>query len=173
MVIGWLCARILASKRTRRHNSERAGDVRSYFAPLVVVLKSLAVSALSANAAFHLWHVKEVFSNADGSVQFIELFDSIGGEQFVANHTLRSNSDGVIKNFVIPGNLPNSVDGEHSTFDRDVQFCQPARGGDAGLSHCPSAKFFNPSQQYLISFSGQQRTIDSRVPCCPRTASTR
>jgi hypothetical protein len=71
----------------------------------MVVLTLLAVAPKPAHASFHLWHVKEVFSNADGSVQFIELFNSFSSEQFVANQTLRTNSDGVIKNFVIPGNL--------------------------------------------------------------------
>jgi hypothetical protein len=62
----------------------------------------------SAQAAFHFWHVKEVFSNADGTVQFIELFNSSVGEWQVASKVLRTNSDGVIKNFTIPANLPSS-----------------------------------------------------------------
>src|SRR3954463_5405559 len=50
-------------------------------------------------AAFHLWNVKEVFSNADGSVQFVEMFDNSFGETSVNGFKLRSNSDGVIKEF--------------------------------------------------------------------------
>ena len=40
---------------------------------------SAMLAASPALAAFHLWQVKEVFSNSDGSVQFIEMFDSFGG----------------------------------------------------------------------------------------------
>jgi hypothetical protein len=64
-----------------------------------------------ANAAVHLWSVKEVFSNSDSSVQFVELFDSSGGEIFTNFTVLRSNSDGVIKEFTFPGNLVNNTPG--------------------------------------------------------------
>ena len=65
----------------------------------------------SARAAFHVWNVKEVFSNADGSVQFVEMFDNSGGEISVNGFKLRSNSDGVIKEFTFPGNLVNNTPG--------------------------------------------------------------
>lgn len=61
--------------------------------------------ASTTQAAFHLWQVKEIFSNHDGTVQFIELFDSFSSEQFVGGKVLRATSDGVIKNFTIPSNL--------------------------------------------------------------------
>lgn len=64
-----------------------------------------------AKASVHLWHVKEVFTNAAGTVQFVEMFDSSGGEIFTAGAKLRSNSDGVIKEFTFPGNLVNNTPG--------------------------------------------------------------
>ena len=63
----------------------------------------------SANAAFHLWQVKEAFSTADGSVQFVEMFDSFTGENFVGGFTLQSDSDGVTKSFVFPGSISNAI----------------------------------------------------------------
>ena len=73
------------------------------------VAAGLAISVTgvgpAANAAFHIWNVKEVFSNADGSVQFVEMFDSFGGEIAVSGFKLRSNSDGVIKEFTFPSDL--------------------------------------------------------------------
>lgn len=39
--------------------------------------------------AFHLWDIQEIYSNADGSVQFVELFCSTSGQQFLSGHTLR------------------------------------------------------------------------------------
>ncbi len=127
--------------------------IRSYFAPLVVVLILLAVSVPSANAAFHLWHVKEVFSNADGSVQFIELFDSFSNEQFVANHALRANSDGVIRNFVLPSNLPNTP----STASSHMLIATPGftslPGAVTPNFTLPAGPFFNPNANNItISF---------------------
>jgi serralysin len=62
----------------------------------------------SAKAAFHLWQVKEVFSNANGSVQFVEMFDSFGGETFVNGFTLTANSDGNIKTFTFPSDISST-----------------------------------------------------------------
>jgi len=42
---------------------------------------ALLVSAGTARAAFHLWQVNEIYSNADGTVQFIELIALAGGQQ--------------------------------------------------------------------------------------------
>lgn len=65
----------------------------------------------ATQAAFHLWQVKEAFSNADGSVQFVEMFDSFGGETSVNGFTLKANSDGNIKTFTFPGNLTMNTPG--------------------------------------------------------------
>lgn len=126
-----------------------------FLAGLLVV--TLMVWPQTARAAFHLWHVKEVFSNADGSVQFIELFNSFDGEQFVANHTLRAVSDGVVKNFLLPGNLPNTP----STANTHMLIATPAFASLPGAVTpnftlpAGSVPFFNPSASNItISFSG-------------------
>jgi hypothetical protein len=77
----------------------------------IVLLLALAVENRSADAAVHLWNVKEVFTNADSSVQFVEMFDPSFGETFTSGSILRSNSDGVIKEFTFPGNLVNGTPG--------------------------------------------------------------
>src|SRR5436190_3664549 len=71
----------------------------------VVLLCLFAVAAPRAQAAFHLWQAKEIFTNSTGSVQFIELHDNFGGENSVTGFTLTSNSDGVIKTFMFPHDL--------------------------------------------------------------------
>ena len=106
---------------------------------------------------FHLWHVKEVFSNADGSVQFVEMFDSFSNENFVTGFTLSSNSDGVIKNFVFPGDPDGNSANKHmliatsgfglltGAVTPDFTFDQ---GGVVGA-------FFNPNATNItISFNG-------------------
>ena len=67
----------------------------------------LSFCAAPAHAAFHLWDVVEVFSNADGSVQFVELATSGSGEHFIANHDLVVRDGAVaIATFPIPADLP-------------------------------------------------------------------
>jgi len=58
------------------------------------LLAGLAVAA-PAGAGIHTWDVSEVFSNADGSVQFIELEETAGGagETGVGNGSISSNSE--------------------------------------------------------------------------------
>lgn len=52
-------------------------------------------------AGSHTWDVNEVFSNADGTIQFIELFEANGtpGEVGLPGHNLTSNAN----SFAIPG----------------------------------------------------------------------
>ena len=60
-----------------------------------------ALATGTALAGSHTWDVNEVFSDATGNVQFIELVEANGtpNETGVAGHTLSSD----LKSFVIPG----------------------------------------------------------------------
>lgn len=62
-------------------------------------------AATSANAAHHLWNFTEAFSNASGSVQFVELFTAAANEQGVGPFTVTSGANTM--NFVT--NLPSSA----------------------------------------------------------------
>jgi len=64
----------------------------------------------TGRASFHLWDINEVYSNADGSVQFIELFTSSGGQQFVSGHTITSTG---AADFTFPSNSPSPTAGHH------------------------------------------------------------
>jgi len=97
--------------------------IRCNFTAPLAAFVALQLPAASAPAAFHLWQVKEVFSNHDGTVQFIELFNSFNGEQFVSGQTLRANSGGTIKNFSIPANL--SVPAGQSTAGKHMLIATP------------------------------------------------
>ena len=55
-------------------------------------------------AGHHRWDISEVFSNADGTIQFVELHSLFNGEPGLGPFTLTSNS--TVFNFVT--NLPNS-----------------------------------------------------------------
>ena len=66
---------------------------------LSAIFLLLAGALLSAPAAasFHLWFMDEVYSNASGSVQFLELTALAPEQQFVSTHTLRVSGGGVTR----------------------------------------------------------------------------
>lgn len=70
-----------------------------------------AFAASPARASFHLYQINEIYSNADGTIQFVELHESAGvnGENFLAGRTLVSSNGSNQKTFVFPANLPSSA----------------------------------------------------------------
>ena len=72
----------------------------------------LALASTAGSAAFHLWQITEFYSNADGTVQFIELTETtggFGGQQFLSGHTLTSTNGGPVNSFTFPANLPGDT----------------------------------------------------------------
>jgi hypothetical protein len=79
-------------------------------------LLTLCIAAPS-NAAFHLFRIDEVFSNADGSIQYVVLRESTGsnGENFWSGIKLETTSAaGVKQEFRFPSNLPSSATASRS-----------------------------------------------------------
>lgn len=110
------------------------------------MLLALVAFPQLALAKAHLWRFTEVFSNADRSVQFIEMFvfDPAGtAEVNLAGFQLTSNSD----TFVFPNNLPNE-----NTFHKWILLATPAF---ASLPGAPTpdyeipAGFFDPAGDEL------------------------
>jgi hypothetical protein len=62
--------------------------MRSRKIPLAFALSSALAASSPAWASFHLWQMNEVYSNADGSIQFLELTALAGGQQFLSGHTI-------------------------------------------------------------------------------------
>lgn len=67
------------------------------------------VTATPARATFHLWQVAEVYSNADGTIQYIEFATTFAGQGVLGAHVIRATSDGVQRNFTIPAGLTGST----------------------------------------------------------------
>jgi hypothetical protein len=63
----------------------------------------------AANATFHLNQVTQLFSNADGSVQFIELKSYAGGQQFLAGHSIITSQGATSRSFAFPSDLPDDT----------------------------------------------------------------
>ena len=65
---------------------------RFAFSVLAATLTAVLAIAPSARAGHHLWNFTEMFSNASGSVQFMELFCPDVNEQGVGPFTITSNA---------------------------------------------------------------------------------
>jgi hypothetical protein len=73
----------------------------------VLLLLSISRTALASD---HLWEIQEIYTNADGSVQFVEFFTTAGGEFFVGSARLQLEIGGVaVKTFDFPTNLAGST----------------------------------------------------------------
>ena len=64
-----------------------------------------------AQAAFHLWTIREIYSDASGNLQFIELFTTSGSEQFVIGQQIVVANVGntVTHSLTVPANLAGST----------------------------------------------------------------
>jgi hypothetical protein len=72
---------------------------------------SMAVAATGAWASFHTFVIEQVYSNADGTVQFVVLHETQGtnGENLWSGHTFTSTHAGVTKSFTFPADLPGTA----------------------------------------------------------------
>jgi len=68
-----------------------------------------AMLASSSQAAFHLWSVRELYTNLDGTQQFIEFVDAFGSQQFVGGQTIQVTDQAgtTTHTFTIPNDLPD------------------------------------------------------------------
>src|SRR5262249_2370579 len=92
------CSRGLTRGRLACHKlrGQGKGGMRRTLALVLASLSAAAGGSLAARpaAAFgHLWHITEVFSNPDGSVQFIELASQATGENALSVMFLRSQAN--------------------------------------------------------------------------------
>ncbi len=80
------------------------------------VLKTLLwpialLAAPAAWATFHTYQIDELFSTADGSVQYVVLHEVFGanGQNLLTGHTLTSTAGAATKTFVFPNDLPGGM----------------------------------------------------------------
>ncbi len=110
---------------------------------LVLLLVALPQSAL---AKAHLWRFTEVFSNADGSVQFIEMFvfDPAGVAEWQLDNMLLESS---ANSWRFPNDLP-----QENTFQRWMLIATPAFADLPGAptpDYVVPAGFFDPAGDEL------------------------
>jgi hypothetical protein len=89
-----------------------------------LVAGGLALAAPLAGASFHLFQINQIYSNADGTVQFVVLREGFGanGENFLMGHQLTVTHLGAMKTYTFDHNLPSSSTANRSALIGTVGF---------------------------------------------------
>jgi len=102
--------------------------------PIAAALGLFALTGGTAFGGAHTWRVNEVFSNADGTIQFVELRESGGGagEVGTMGHQVTSN----LRSYTIPSNVASP------TSFKSLLFATP---GFALIPGAPAPDFIFPA----------------------------
>ena len=95
------------------------------FAFAMLALVALVASTPS-RASFHTYQINEIYTNLDGTLQFIELKEAFGagGQHFLRGLTITSGSGANTKSFTFPNNLPSANTGRTSVLIATQGFAQ-------------------------------------------------
>lgn len=77
----------------------------------ILILLGSALFAQSASATFHLWTLSELYSNASGTVQYIELSTFSSGQEFLSGHAITASQGTTTHTFNFPTDLPGDTAG--------------------------------------------------------------
>ena len=112
--------------------------------PIIRALSFVALlaAALPAAATFHLWQMNELYSSADGRVQFLELTALSPGQEFVGGHTITVTQAGVSRSFTFPGSLPGDTSGRRMLIGTESFATLAAPGGFRPDFTVPDGFFF-------------------------------
>jgi hypothetical protein len=129
----------------------------------------LSISAFPAEASFHLFRIDQVYSNADGTVQYVVMRESSGanGENQWSQQQLETtNAAGVRKQLRFPSNLPSA-----STASRSVLIATPgfAALGLIAPDYTIPARFI-PTDGGKLEFAGGVDEI--QLPALPSDGTT-
>jgi hypothetical protein len=75
----------------------------------LALLAVLGAASGTANANFHLWLIKQLYSNADGTVQYIQLQAYASQQQFLSNHTITVTQGSTTHSFTLRTDLPGDT----------------------------------------------------------------
>lgn len=115
---------------------------------IFAAMLALAIAIASpARAGSHLWVINEVFSNADGTIQFIEMHECCGAANEIALADKWILSDATGSQFIFPENLPAG-----STANKYLLLgtpCFAALPGAPELDYIIPEHFFDTEQDTL------------------------
>ncbi len=74
---------------------------------------AFSCAATIASASFHTYQINQIFSNADGAIQFVVLHETLGfnGENFLEGHTLTSTQGATTQTYTFNKDLPGGTGG--------------------------------------------------------------
>jgi serralysin len=123
--------------------SRKAAALRGFV--FFFAFSCLAGFVAQAHAAFHLWAIREIYTNSSGNLQFIEMFDVNGSQQFTTGQQIGISNVGNTQThtFVMPSDTASP------TFNHALLF------GTAGLTAAggPTPDFIIPDG-FLFSGGG-------------------
>jgi hypothetical protein len=113
----------------------------------ILLLASFSLAHLSiassAFATFHLWDIAEIYSNADGSVQFVEMVSPVGSlnEHLLMNHRFTATAANPDNILIFPNNL-----GSNQTSGRSFLIATP---GFASLPGAVTPDYTFPTTNFF------------------------
>ena len=69
----------------------------------------LLIFGNQSKASFHLWDISEIYSNSDGTIQYIELETTFDNQGLLSGHSITANSDGNVVTYNITTDVSNST----------------------------------------------------------------
>ncbi len=80
-----------------------------------VYLCCLFVMCISINSAdgFQNWEIQELYTNVDGSIQYVELYTSFSVQAFINGKSINSSYESGLNNFTFSGNAPFNTINRH------------------------------------------------------------
>ena len=150
---------------------------------LVALSLATALVALPARATFHTFVINEIFSNADGSIQYVVLHESLGmnGQSTLTGHALTAvQGMGMPNNYAFPIDLPGgSCDSYYGCMPANTanKFVLIATTGFAAL-HIVTPDYiipngFLPLTNGTINYAGVDQVSYASLPTDGVTAISR
>ncbi|MCB1584158.1 MAG: putative metal-binding motif-containing protein [Xanthomonadales bacterium] len=126
--------------------------MNKFFRQIITVLVVIINLPTTTQASFHLWDISEIYSNADGTVQYIELETTFANQGLLSGHSISANSDGNIVTYNI------TTDVSSDTADKKLLLATAALSAQPGgvtPDYVLPDQFFNPNATSInIDFAG-------------------
>ncbi len=101
---------IMKAKTSPRNFSHHVRSAHRRLVRCAAFGAAATLIATQAQAAFHLWNIREIYTDASGSLQFIELFCPFSGQTVVGGRQIDVVFGGTTHTFMLPaGNLTSDT----------------------------------------------------------------